>query len=72
MSPRFQRRGMPADTSVSFPDAGLPALLADLYARRGMRADETELSLRQLSPPTLLRGAGEAARLLAEALAGSA
>lgn len=60
---------MPADTSVSFPDAGLPALLADLYARRGMRADETELSLRQLSPPTLLRGAGEAARLLADALA---
>ncbi len=69
MSPRFQRRGMPADTSVSFPDAGLPALLADLYARRGMRADETGLSLRQLSPPTLLRGAGEAARLLADALA---
>ncbi len=69
MSPRFQRRGMPADTAESFPDGELPALLADLYARRGMRADETELSLRHLSPPALLRGAGEAAGLLADAIA---
>ncbi len=58
-----------AETDVAALDAsGVPPLLARLYAARGVRADETELSLRALAPPEAMRGVPEAAALLADAL----
>jgi single-stranded-DNA-specific exonuclease len=49
---------------------GVPALLARLYAARGIAShEELDTQFNALLPPTQLRGAETAARLLAEAIA---
>ncbi|MEW6559001.1 MAG: single-stranded-DNA-specific exonuclease RecJ [Pseudomonadota bacterium] len=51
-------------------EAGTHPLLAQLFAARGVKdADELELALTHLLPPKLLKGAEEAARALADAMA---
>jgi len=48
---------------------GLHPILARLYAARGVRLpDEIETALARLVPPVALKGTGEAARLLADAI----
>ncbi len=50
-------------------DAGTPPLLARIYAARGIaRRDELDYGLKSLLPPDALRGAREAAELLADAI----
>ncbi|WP_449369612.1 single-stranded-DNA-specific exonuclease RecJ [Thiomonas sp.] len=51
-------------------EAGTHPLLAQLFAARGVKeADELELALSRLLPPQQLKGAEEAARTLADAIA---
>ncbi len=51
-------------------EAGTHPLLAQLFAARGVKeADELELALPHLLPPKLLKGAEDAARVLADAIA---
>ncbi len=50
--------------------AGIHPLLARLYAARGIsQAGELDISFARLLPPALLKGAEEAARMLADAIA---
>lgn len=66
---RIQPRPVPQRAFAALADAGLHPLLARLYAARGIaRADELDTSLRALLPPEALRGAREAAELLADAI----
>ena len=63
-------RDVPPRAAWALEQAGLHPLLARLFAARGItRADELDPSLAQLHKPELLKGACEAARLLADALA---
>ncbi|MBA3596590.1 MAG: single-stranded-DNA-specific exonuclease RecJ [Methylibium sp.] len=63
-------RDVPPRTAWSLEQAGVHPLLARLYAARGIRSfDELDASLARLIPPGELRGAAEAAYLLADALA---
>ncbi len=67
--PRIQPRAVPQRAFDRLADAGLHPLLARLYAARGItRADELDTALKNLLPPEALRGTGEAAQLLADAI----
>jgi single-stranded-DNA-specific exonuclease len=62
------RAPSPADEAVLIRH-GLHPVLARLYAARGVRMpDEIETALTRLTPPLHLKGAAEAAALLAEAI----
>ncbi|MDR2032856.1 MAG: single-stranded-DNA-specific exonuclease RecJ [Azoarcus sp.] len=62
-------RDIPAHALSALTAAGLPPLLARLFAARGVAdAAGLDLSLKALLPPAALTGAGDAARLLADAI----
>jgi len=59
--------------SAELKSASAPELIKRLYASRGVkRADDIDLALRHLVPPTQLAGARDAAALLADAIEGEA
>ncbi|MEK7737222.1 MAG: DHH family phosphoesterase, partial [Pseudomonadota bacterium] len=61
---------MPLKASLMLEQQGIPPLLARLYAARGIaRPEELDTQLSALLPPSQLRGAEEAACLLADAIA---
>ncbi len=63
-------RDVPPRSAWALEQSGIHPLLARLYAARGVQApDELDDALGRLLPPGTLRGAQEAARLLADALA---
>jgi single-stranded-DNA-specific exonuclease len=63
-------RDVPPRAAWALEQAGVHPLLARLYASRGVSAkDELDDGLARLLPPTTLRGAAEAAVLLADAIA---
>ena len=63
-------RPVPQPACLALQQAGLPDLLARLLAARGVRdANETDLALNQLLPPSDLKGIDAAARLLGQAVA---
>lgn len=67
--PTLLRRDAPPRTVWALEQAGIPALLARLYAGRGVSSvAELDDALAQLLPPAGLHGAGAAARLLADAI----
>ncbi len=67
---RIVTRRVPLKDSMMLEQQGVPPLLARLYAARGItRQDELDTQLSSLLPPTLLRGAEDAAVLLADAIA---
>ncbi|GAB2182126.1 single-stranded-DNA-specific exonuclease RecJ [Denitratisoma sp. agr-D3] len=67
---RIVTRPTPVKTAWALEQAGLPPLLARLYAARGIASkEETETKLAALIPPEQMKGAAEAARLLADAIA---
>ena len=62
-------RTVPPRTAWALEQAGVHPLLARLFAARGIRnADDLDDSPARLLPPTALRGADAAARLLADAI----
>lgn len=70
---RIVRRPVPAKLQWQLEQQGLHPLLARLYAARGVRhASELDYALSGLLPPVALKGAQDAARLLADALAAAA
>jgi len=63
-------RDIPPRAAWALEQAGVHPLLARLYAARGVRTkDELDDGLARLLPPSGLKGIGEAARLLADAMA---
>lgn len=67
---KITTRDVPPRAAWALEQAGVHPLLARLYAARGVRQSESlDDSAAKLLPPTDLRGAAEAATLLAEALA---
>jgi len=63
-------RDVPPRAQWALTQAGVHPLLAQLYAARGVLApDELASDLAKLIPPTALKGAAEAATLLADAMA---
>jgi len=63
-------REVPPRAAWALEQAGIHPLLARLYAARGVLAsDELDPALARLLPPAALKGAAEAARLLADAIA---
>jgi len=69
--PTVRRRE--AAVPAALQDAALPEVLKRVYANRGIRNPaELTLTLDQLLPPTKLKGIGEAAELLADAVEGDA
>jgi single-stranded-DNA-specific exonuclease len=63
-------RDIPPRAAWALEQAGIHPLLARLYAARGVtHPDELDDALARLLPPHTLRGATEAARLLADAIA---
>jgi len=61
------------DVTAALESSSLPPLLKRLYANRGIRTpDELNLALNGLIPPVKLKGAREAAELLADAIEGEA
>src|SRR3954462_386283 len=63
-------RDVPPRAAWALEQAGIHPLLARLYAARGVLGkDELDNGLARLLPPTALKGATEAARLLADAIA---
>ncbi|RTL23002.1 MAG: single-stranded-DNA-specific exonuclease RecJ [Burkholderiales bacterium] len=68
-SPRLIEREVPPRTAWALEQAGVAPLLARLFAARGVReAAELDEGLGRLLPPAGLKGLGEAARLLADAV----
>jgi single-stranded-DNA-specific exonuclease len=68
--PILEVRDVPPRVAHALEQAGVPPLLARLYAARGVRsADELDDGLARLLPPATLRGADRAAALLADAIA---
>ncbi|WP_341675217.1 single-stranded-DNA-specific exonuclease RecJ [Niveibacterium sp. SC-1] len=66
---RISTREIPAAALTRLTDAGLPPLLARLYAARGIaRKEELDTALSALLPPASLRGTQDAAVLLADAI----
>jgi single-stranded-DNA-specific exonuclease len=64
-------RDVPPRTAWSLEQAGVHPLLARLFAARGITsAEQLDDALARLLPPADLRGAAEAARLLADAIDG--
>ena len=69
-APQLVRRDAPPRAVWALEQAGVHPLLARLYAGRGVRdASELDDALARLLPPAELRGAADAARLLADAIA---
>jgi single-stranded-DNA-specific exonuclease len=67
--PTLVVRDVPPRVAWALEQAGVPPLLARLFAARGVRsADELDDGLARLLPPAGLRGAEAAARLLADAM----
>jgi single-stranded-DNA-specific exonuclease len=67
---RIVTRDVPPRVAWALEQAGVHPLLARLFAARGVRApDELDDGLGRLLPPDTLRGAREAATLLADAIA---
>ena len=67
---RIVTRRVPMKASMMLEQQGLPPLLARLYAARGIAGrEQLDTQLSTLLPPTQLRGAEEAACLLADAIA---
>jgi single-stranded-DNA-specific exonuclease len=67
---RIVTRRLPLKASMMLEQQGVTPLLARLYAARGITgAEQLDTQLSALLPPTLLRGAEEAACLLADAIA---
>ena len=63
-------RDVPPRAAWALEQAGIHPLLARLYAARGVQAhEELDNGLGKLLPPATLKGAPEAARLLADAIA---
>ncbi len=63
-------RDIPPRAAWALEQAGVHPLLARLYAARGVRSgDELDDALARLLPPATLKGAPQAARLLADAIA---
>ncbi len=63
-------RDAPPRAIWALEQAGVPPLLARLFAARGLRrADEIDDGLARLLPPQTLKGADQAAQLLAQAIA---
>ena len=63
-------REVPPRSAWALEQSGVHPLLARLYAARGVHtSDELDDALARLLPPTGLKGAQEAARLLADAIA---
>ena len=61
-------RDVPPRSAWALEQSGIHPLLARLYAARGVQApDELDDALARLLPPNLLKGAEQAARLLADA-----
>jgi len=68
-APILQTRDAPPRACWALERAGVHPLLARLFAARGVRAsDELDDGLALLLPPSGLKGAAEAARLLADAI----
>lgn len=66
---RIQPRAIPPRSMQRLIDAGTHPLLARIYAARGIsRREELDYSLKALIPPAALKGAHEAATLLADAI----
>ena len=69
-TPQLVTRDVPPRTAFALEQAGLHPLLARLFAARGISsADDLDDGLARLLPPADLKGAAEAARLLADAIA---
>ncbi|MGK2901185.1 MAG: single-stranded-DNA-specific exonuclease RecJ [Burkholderiaceae bacterium] len=69
-APTIRLRDAPPRTVWALEQAGVPPLLARLFAGRGVRApDELDDGLARLLPPAGLLGVQAAARLLADAIA---
>ena len=67
---RLIERDVPPRARWALEQGGLHPLLAQLYAARGVtQPSELDDALTHLLPPAQLRGTGEAARLLADAMA---
>src|SRR3982751_5592139 len=67
---KIQVREVPPRSVWALQQAGIHPLLAQLYAARGVHsADELDDGLGRLLPPSSLRGALEAAKLLADVMA---
>ena len=67
---RLIERDVPPRARWALEKGGLHPLLAQLYAARGVtQPSELDDALTHLLPPAALRGTGEAARLLADAMA---
>ncbi|MGZ5242006.1 MAG: DHH family phosphoesterase, partial [Caldimonas sp.] len=65
----IETRHVPPRTAWALEQAGVHPLLARLFAARGVAsADELDETLAKLLPPAGLRGAAEAASLLADAI----
>lgn len=68
-TPTIRQRDVPPRTAWALEQAGLPPLLARLYAARGVGSgEELDDALGRLLPPDTLAGAREAARCLADVL----
>ncbi|HEV8313260.1 MAG TPA: single-stranded-DNA-specific exonuclease RecJ [Burkholderiaceae bacterium] len=66
----LESRDIPPRAAYALEQAGVHPLLARLFAARGVRsADELDDGLAKLLPPAKLKGAAQAAQLLADALA---
>ena len=64
------QRPYPVDAAKFLADSGMPALLARIYAARGIReSTQLETGLARLLPFTQLKNAQEMAKLLADAIA---
>ncbi|GAA0746143.1 single-stranded-DNA-specific exonuclease RecJ [Ideonella azotifigens] len=72
-SPSLHLRDVPPRAAYALEQSGVHPLLARLYAARGVREPaELDDDLKQLLPPSLLKGTDAAARLLADTLASGA
>jgi len=68
-SPLLESRDVPPRVAYALEQAGVHPLLARLFAARGVRStDELDDGLAKLLAPAQLKGAAQAARLLADAL----
>jgi single-stranded-DNA-specific exonuclease len=69
MTMKIERRDFAPRVAFALEQGGVHPLLAPLLAARGVRsADELDADLARLAPPQTMKGAQEAARLLADAI----
>lgn len=67
--PEIRRRTIDADSHAALRAAGVAPLLARIYAARGVRAaQDIDYALDRIHPVEQLKGAAEAARILADAI----